>query len=88
MISFGALLPHPPIIVSGIGGAEDLAQVAETVKAISEINRILTAEPPETLVVFTPHGTVYQDAIVVYGDPRAVWGFRTVWFRPVLVLGE
>jgi AmmeMemoRadiSam system protein A len=68
MITFGTLVPHPPIIVSGIGQTADLNQVKETVMAMGEINRLLVEDPPETLVVFTPHGTVFSDAIVVYED--------------------
>ncbi|MGE5582364.1 MAG: AmmeMemoRadiSam system protein A [Bacillota bacterium] len=68
MITFGTLVPHPPIIVPGVGSPEDLVQVSETIAALGEINRILAEDPPETLVVFTPHGTVFSDAIVVYGD--------------------
>lgn len=68
MITFGTLVPHPPIIVSGIGQTSDLAQVAETIIAMREIDELLAADPPETMVVVTPHGTVFSDAIVVYED--------------------
>ena len=68
MIKFGALLPHAPISVPGIGQAEDLDQLQETSSAMREIDRILAQDPPETLVVFTPHGTVYADAIIIYQD--------------------
>lgn len=68
MIKFGALLPHAPISVPGIGQAEDLEQLQETSTAMREIDRILAQDPPETLVVFTPHGTVYADAIIIYQD--------------------
>lgn len=68
MIKFGALLPHAPISVPGVGGTEDLEQLNETTKAMGQIDRILAQDPPETLVVFTPHGTVYADAIIVYND--------------------
>ncbi len=68
MISLGVLAPHPPIIVEGVGKPADLAEVADTIKSMKEIDRILAADQPETLVVFTPHGTVFSDAIVIYGD--------------------
>jgi AmmeMemoRadiSam system protein A len=70
MITLGALLPHPPIIVEGVGRPADHQTAANTINAMREVDRILAKNPPETLVVFTPHGTVYQDAIIVYGDPR------------------
>ena len=40
MITFGALLPHPPIIVPGIGRPHDLEQVKQTTDAMQEIDRI------------------------------------------------
>lgn len=69
-------MPHPPVMVAGIGGSRELAQVEETIRSAREIDRMLAAGPPETLVVFTPHGTVYQDAIIVYSDPRFSGGLQ------------
>ncbi len=68
MINLGALVPHPPIIVPGIGNNSDLEQVSNTIQSMKEINNLLAQDPPETLVVFTPHGTIFSDAIVIYGD--------------------
>ncbi|HBE79077.1 MAG TPA: AMMECR1 domain-containing protein [Firmicutes bacterium] len=84
MITLGALTPHPPIIVSGIGKGPDLAEAAETIKGMQEINRLLAADPPETLIVFTPHGTVFSDAVVVYGDETlsgdlSGFGLQRIW---------
>lgn len=73
MIEFGALLPHPPIIVPGVGRPDDLEQIKETTVAMKQIDGMLAQKPPETLVVFTPHGTVYSDAIIIYND-RALAG--------------
>jgi AmmeMemoRadiSam system protein A len=70
MITLGALMPHPPIIVEGVGQSADHRTAARTIRAMHEVNRILSEDPPATLVIFTPHGTVYQDAIIVYGDPH------------------
>jgi AmmeMemoRadiSam system protein A len=68
MITLGALLPHPPIVVEGVGQPSDRRTAAATIHAMQEVNRILSEDPPATLVVFTPHGTVYQDAVIIYGD--------------------
>lgn len=76
MIQFGALLPHPPISVPGIGKPEDLAQIKETIESMAQIDRMLAKDPPETLVVFTPHGTVYADAIIIYDDPTLSGGLE------------
>lgn len=76
MIIFGALTPHPPIMVAGIGRPEDLERVAASRAALEEIDRMLAADPPDTLVVFTPHGTVYQDALIIYSDARLTGGLQ------------
>lgn len=76
MIKFGALLPHAPISVAGVGRPADLEQIKETIAAMELINKMLAQEPPETLVVFTPHGTVYADAIIVYKDPILAGGLK------------
>lgn len=68
MIKFGALLPHAPISVPGVGQADDLEQLKETSNAMRQIDVMLAQDPPETMVVFTPHGTVYADAIIIYQD--------------------
>jgi AmmeMemoRadiSam system protein A len=76
MIDLGVLAPHPPIMVAGIGGAAERAQVGETMAALAAVDRMLAADPPETIVVFTPHGTVYQDAIVIYEDESLSGGLQ------------
>ena len=70
MISLGALVPHPPVMAAGVGQPDHLSQVAETIQSMQALDRMLSAEdPPETLVVFTPHGSVFRDAIIIYGEP-------------------
>ncbi len=76
MIKFGALLPHAPISVPGVGRAEDLEEIKATTEAMKQIDRILAKDPPETLMVFTPHGTVYADAIIIYNDQVLVGGLE------------
>lgn len=68
MIKLGVLVPHAPISVTGVGRPADLEQINDTITAMGLINEMLAQEPPETLVFFTPHGTVYSDALIVYQD--------------------
>lgn len=69
MISLGVLAPHPPIMVAGIGKPADLKQIDATIAAMGAVNQELAKAAPDTLVVFTPHGTVFGDALVIYGSP-------------------
>lgn len=69
MIVYGALAPHPPLIIPGIGGRE-LRQVAETVKGMNRLATEIADKNPDILVVITPHGNVFRDAISILGEPR------------------
>lgn len=58
------LMPHPPIIVPEIGKGEQSkasATVEACVKVADEINNL----NPDTLIIITPHGPVFGDAISV-----------------------
>ena len=70
MITMGILVPHPPIMVDGIGGSDDLQQIEKTRAAMRTVARKLEESKPDTVVIFTPHGTVYRDAVIVYGDRK------------------
>lgn len=74
MIELGALAPHPPICVPGIGSPDDLEKVKETTDGMKQLDGMLAQDPPETLVVFTPHGAVYADAIIIYNDQTLAGG--------------
>jgi AmmeMemoRadiSam system protein A len=81
------LVPHPPIIVAGVGKSTDLEEVSATISAMEEIDRLLAEDPPETLVIFTPHGTVFSDAVVVYDDETLTgdlsrFGLQQTWEWP------
>ncbi len=82
MIHFGALVPHPPLIVPGVGSETDRDKVAETIRSLREVDRLLAQDPPETLVVFTPHGTVYSDAVIVYDDRELAGDLRQFGAQP------
>jgi AmmeMemoRadiSam system protein B len=64
-VVFGAIMPHPPIIVPQIG-RERVKEVARTVKGLEQISRLLKARDPDTIVVVTPHGVIGQASVPVY----------------------
>jgi AmmeMemoRadiSam system protein A len=66
-IRYGLLMPHPPIIIPDIGRGEEkkIRRTRDSMKLMSEeINRI----NPETIVLITPHGNLFRDAISVSYD--------------------
>ncbi|MCU0640634.1 MAG: hypothetical protein MUC35_00915 [Candidatus Margulisbacteria bacterium] len=64
-IVFGAIMPHPPIIVPAIG-KERLKEAAATKQALEEVSRRLKTADCDTIVVVTPHGDVGQASVPVY----------------------
>jgi AmmeMemoRadiSam system protein B len=66
-LKFAAIMPHPPILVPPIGG-KNLKEAEKSKKALEELARILKFLEKEidTVVIFTPHGSVSSAAVPVY----------------------
>jgi aromatic ring-opening dioxygenase LigB subunit len=64
-IVYGAIMPHPPIVVPAIG-KERLKEADQTKRALEEISRRIKAADCDTIVVVTPHGDVGQASVPVY----------------------
>lgn len=68
MIVLGALAPHPPIVVPAVG-REQLSLVATTREAMGRLAATIADAAPETIVLFTPHGNVFQDGLAITATP-------------------
>ncbi|MGE5417871.1 MAG: AmmeMemoRadiSam system protein A, partial [Acidobacteriota bacterium] len=68
MIVYGAISPHPPLIIPGIGGKQ-LEGVQPTVTGMKELAIEVAKRSPELIVIITPHGNVFQDAVSVLVKP-------------------
>lgn len=54
------LVPHPPMIVPQIGrGSQE--QVAETIRSYEQVADEIAALRPETIIISSPHATMYAD---------------------------
>ncbi len=53
-IVFAGIVPHPPLLVPGVGGSR-IEQVADSERALKEFSRRLIAARPETVVIISPH---------------------------------
>lgn len=61
-------MPHPPLIVPEVGRGEE-KKVVGTVKALREAAGMIARTAPETIVVISPHNTVYSDYFhISHGD--------------------
>lgn len=69
VIPYCALLPHPPILVPAVGGRET-GKIADTLAAVRRVAQEIVAAQPETVVLMTPHGPVFRDAISIISRKR------------------
>lgn len=64
MLSFAAICPHPPLLIPEIG-REDAFKVQDTSSAMQELAQELTQKNIDTVVIISPHGTVFMDFMSV-----------------------
>lgn len=58
------LMPHPPILLPEIGrGAEK--EVTDTVESMTKIADEISNIEPEVIVIITPHGLMFEDAVSI-----------------------
>lgn len=61
------LMPHPPIIIPSIGKGEEL-KLYKTTLACNQIAEEIASIKPETIILITPHGPMFYDAICLLDD--------------------
>ena len=53
-------MPHPPLIIPAVGRGKERG-IQKTVDACDEVGRRIAALAPQTIVVSSPHATMYRD---------------------------
>ncbi|MCR4432335.1 MAG: AmmeMemoRadiSam system protein A [Tepidanaerobacteraceae bacterium] len=64
----GFHMPHPPIMVREVGGVET-QKVKSTIDAAEEVGRQIRELAADTVVIVSPHGPVFRDAVCIYDFP-------------------
>lgn len=67
-------VPHPPLIIPGVGHGREQG-IRATIDAYHEVGRRIAALAPETLVVSTPHSVMYLDYNHISPGARAEGSF-------------
>ena len=57
-------MPHPPIIIPEVGHGEE-KKIKNTYDACESIGREIAEIKPEVIIIVTPHGTMFSDAIAL-----------------------
>ena len=65
---FCGICPHPPIVVPEVG-RDEAVRVAATQLALLELGRRLKDSGAETVVIISPHGSVFENAVGINGRP-------------------
>jgi AmmeMemoRadiSam system protein A/AmmeMemoRadiSam system protein B len=61
------LMPHPPIIIPEVGRGEE-EKISSTSDSLHKLGKEIADKKPSTIIVVTPHGTMFQDAIALAYD--------------------
>lgn len=68
-------MPHPPIMVPEIGKGEE-NKIKETLNACIGIGEEISKLKPHTIILITPHGPVFRDAIALSKVDRIEGSFK------------
>jgi AmmeMemoRadiSam system protein A/AmmeMemoRadiSam system protein B len=60
-------LPHPPIVIPEVGRGREAA-IQKTIEAFQQVSKEIEGLKPDTIILVTPHGPVFQDAVALMGD--------------------
>lgn len=64
-----AIASHPPVIIPEIGGGREL-KAEKTIRGIRDLAMKTAEIRPDTIVLITPHGNVFQDGVSVVYETR------------------
>ncbi|WP_025773476.1 AmmeMemoRadiSam system protein A [Neomoorella thermoacetica] len=62
-------MPHPPIMVPEVGRGE-VVRIKATVAAARELAARVAAHQPEVIIIISPHGPVFRDAVGIWATPE------------------
>ncbi len=63
------LMPHPPLIIPSVGKGQERA-IQNTIDACNQVGEEISNLKPETIVLITPHGTMFSDAFAISNEER------------------
>ena len=69
------LMPHPPIILQEIGKGEE-AKIQATIDSIKRISLEIREKKPDILIMITPHGPLFRDAVTISAVPELKGDFK------------
>lgn len=68
------IMPHPPIIIEEIGKGEE-QKAKKTIDACHKVSEEIEKLNPDTIIIITPHGPIFKDAIAIRDEEEFVGSF-------------
>jgi MEMO1 family protein len=78
------IMPHPPIAIPEVGGGEE-KKISETLKACGQVAQKVADIRPDSIILVTPHGPVFSDAIAISLGDR-IGGSLTKFGAPQVLM--
>jgi AmmeMemoRadiSam system protein A len=75
-------MPHPPIIIPEIGRGEE-KKIKETINSMDKIGKIIQSIEPDTIILITPHGNLFRDAVVLHYDKYMKGDFSSFGYSEI-----
>ncbi|MGB4748552.1 MAG: AmmeMemoRadiSam system protein A [Bacillota bacterium] len=66
-VILAGLTPHPPIIIPEVGRGDERGAM-DTIGAMVQVGEAFSSADIDTLVIITPHGPVFSDAVSLLGN--------------------
>ena len=63
------IMPHPPVARPEVGKGRE-KEIQNTLDSYRKASKMIAEDAPETIVVISPHSTVYRDAFYIAGGKR------------------
>ncbi len=79
--------PHPPLIFPEIGHGQQL-KIQKTIDAYREISNRIATMKPDTIIVITPHSTIYRDYFHISPRNNAFGDFSQFGFPEIRIEAE
>ncbi|NLH64118.1 MAG: AmmeMemoRadiSam system protein A [Erysipelotrichaceae bacterium] len=74
MIVRAVMEPHPPVAVKEIGRGEE-KKIEKTLASYHEASKFIAACHPDTVIITSPHATMYSDYFMISSGKRAYGDF-------------
>ncbi|MHC1682886.1 MAG: AmmeMemoRadiSam system protein A [Clostridiaceae bacterium] len=62
-------MPHPPIVIPEVGKGEE-NKIQSTFDSCSKIGEEISKLNPSTIIIITPHGTMFSDAVAITSEDK------------------